>query len=99
MLGRGGRQNGRVNGDSQPLLSHSREDLSTTATTGDDDGVLFSIEDDDGLETSALVENTHTPPPPHSPRNKADQAVRFQEEIQVIAPPLRSTSESREAGM
>jgi hypothetical protein len=30
--------------------------------------------------------------------SKADQTVRFQEHFQVIAPPLRSTWESREAG-
>jgi solute carrier family 38 (sodium-coupled neutral amino acid transporter), member 11 len=98
MLGRGGRQNGRVNGDSQPLLSQSREDLTTTTTT-EDDNVLFSIEDDDGLESSALVEDVRSHHHDDHPRNKADQAVRFQEEIQVIAPSLRSTSESREAGM
>jgi hypothetical protein len=35
----------------------------------------------------------------HRPwRSKADQTVRFQEHFQVIAPPLRSTWESREAG-
>ncbi|KAI9459087.1 amino acid transporter [Russula earlei] len=89
MLGRGGLQNGRVNGDNQPLLlSHSREDLSTTTR----DDVLFALEDDDAEhETSALVEGTK------HPRIKAEHTVRFQEEVQVFAPPLRSTSESREA--
>jgi solute carrier family 38 (sodium-coupled neutral amino acid transporter), member 11 len=85
MLGRGGRQNGHVNGDSQPLLDSSREDLSTT------DSVVFAIEDDDDQETSAL-EETHS-------KGKEDHSVRFQDEVQVIAPRLRSTLESREAGM
>lgn len=92
---RGARQNGRVTGDSQPLLASSREDLSTT-TDGD---VLFAIEDDDGeheLETSALEDpNAH----PSPRRIKADQSVRFQEQVQFIVPPLRSTLESRETGM
>jgi hypothetical protein len=53
---------------------------------------LFSVEgDEDEHETSAL-EDTHK-------RSKADHTVRFEEHVQVIAPPLRSTTESREAGM
>ncbi|KAH9998521.1 amino acid transporter [Russula compacta] len=90
---RGARQNGRVTGDSQPLLASSREDLSTTT----DDDVLFAIEDDDGEhehETSALEDSNAQPSPR---RIKADQSVRFQEQVQFIAPPLRSTLESREA--
>ena len=86
MLGRRGRQNGHVSRDNQPLLDSSREDLSTST-----DSVLFSIEDDDDKETSAL-EQTH-------PRGKEDHPVRFQDEVQVIAPRLRSTLDSREAGM
>jgi hypothetical protein len=86
MLGRKGRQNGHVNGDNQPLLDSSREDLSTTT-----DSVLFSIDDDDDQETSAL-EQTH-------PKGREDHSVHFQDEVQVIAlPRLRSTLESREAG-
>ena len=105
---RGGRQNGRVDDevDSQPLLVSSREDLLSTraspspSASSSTDNVLFAIDDDDdyndgndGQETSAL-----DGPPHPSRRGKADQAVRFQEHIQVIAPPLRSTLESREAG-
>jgi sodium-coupled neutral amino acid transporter 11 len=89
MPGRGGRRNGRVDEDSRPLLVSSREDLSLTSPSTDN--VLFAIDgDEDEQETSAL-EDTH-------PRSKADQTVRFQEHVQVIAPPLRSTLESREAG-
>ena len=96
---RGGRQNGRVDDevDSQPLLVSSREDLSTKASPSSSasssaDNVLFAIDDDnDEQETSALDG------PPHR-RGKADQAVRFHEHVQVIAPPLRSNLESREAG-
>ena len=108
---RGGRQNGRVDDevDSQPLLVSSREDLLSTraspspSASSSADNVLFAIDDDDHdddnygdndeQETSAL-----DGPPHPSRRGKADQAVRFQEHVQVIAPPLRSTLESREAG-
>jgi solute carrier family 38 (sodium-coupled neutral amino acid transporter), member 11 len=83
MLGRRGHQNGHVNGDSQPLLDGSREDISILPT----DNVVFAIEDDDEQETSALEETR--------PGGK----VHFQDEVQIIAPRLRSTLESREAGM
>ena len=91
MPGRGGR-NSRVDEDSRPLLVSSREDLSTTLTSASADNVLFSVDgDEDEYETSAL-EDMHR-------RTKADQTVRFEEEVQVIAPALRSTTQSREAGM
>jgi sodium-coupled neutral amino acid transporter 11 len=61
-------------------------------TPASTENVLFSVEgDEDEHETSAL-EDTHR-------RSKADQTVRFEEQVQVIAPPLRSTAQSREAGM
>jgi solute carrier family 38 (sodium-coupled neutral amino acid transporter), member 11 len=87
MLGRKGHQNGHVNGDNQPLLDDSREDHSILT-----DNVVFAIEeDDDDQETSALEEIR--------PGGKEDHSVRFQDEVQIIAPRLRSTLESREAGM
>jgi len=99
---RGGRLNGRFNdeADSQPLFVSSREDLSTRTSSpasASADNVLFSVDDDDNndeRETSALAaaqDDTLR-------RTKADQTVRFQEHVQVIAPSLRSTLESREAG-
>lgn len=86
MLGRGGRQNGQINGDGLPLLQNSHEHEE------DSENTLFSIEDDDDdvPETSALGDS--------HPRSKPDHSVRFQDQVQVIAPPLRSTIESREAG-
>jgi sodium-coupled neutral amino acid transporter 11 len=85
MLGRGGRRNGQINGDGLPLLQDEYEHEHSENT-------LFSIEedDDDVPETSAL-EDSH-------PRSKPDHSVRFQDQVQVIAPSLRSTIESREAG-
>ncbi|KAH9083541.1 amino acid transporter [Lactarius deliciosus] len=83
MLGWGGHQNGRTNGeDHQPLLQSSHEHEHE-----DSERILFAIENED--DTSAL-EDSH-------PRGKADHSVRFQDQVQAIAPPLRSTLESREA--
>lgn len=77
----------------QPLLNNSEEDLHHPAgssnvlfTAGDDDDG-----DDDYVEASAL--DAQDSPPP-----KTGHSVRFREEVQVIAPPLRSTTDSREAG-
>jgi len=90
MPGRGGRRNGLVDEDSRPLLVSSHEDLSTTLKSASTKNVLFSVDgDEDEHETSAL-EDTHR-------RSKADHTVRFEEHVQVIAPSLRSTTESREA--
>ena len=93
MPGRSGRRNGRVDEDSRPLLVSSHEDLPTTLTSASStENVLFSVDgDEDEHETSAL-EDTHR-------RSKADHTVHFEEQVHVIAPPLRSTTESREAGM
>lgn len=66
----------------QPLLS-SRENV------GDDHNV-FSVSDSDdemGGEHDELAD-----------ANRTSHTVRFQEDVQVIAPSLRSTVSSREAG-
>lgn len=52
-----------------------------------DNGALFAI-DDDSDEDTALT----------TPRRPHEHSVRFQAAVQVIAPPLRSTYSSREAG-
>ncbi|KAK0241624.1 amino acid transporter [Armillaria nabsnona] len=68
----------------QPLLNRSRDDLA-------DDNVVFAIDDDDSddghLESQSSLPN----------KGKAEHVVRFQEDVQVIGPPLRSTMASREA--
>lgn len=86
MLGRS-RQNGRAAGEaSQPLLNNSQD-----GAHDDDDDVLFSINDDALLESSALD------PDQAVPSDKPEHGhVRFQENVQVIGPPLRSTYASRE---
>ena len=68
---------------SQPLL-HSREDLNDHAET------LFTADDDFGeeLEGTSALETPKTARGTHN--------VTFKEDVQLIAPPLRSTTSSRE---
>jgi len=68
----------------QPLLNASHEDVSA-----DLNQVVFSVDDED--EESSDAE-------PWTPVRRTEPSVRFQEEVQVIGPPLRSTMQSREAG-
>ncbi len=66
----------------QPLLNRSRDDLA-------DDNVVFAIDDDDSDD--GHLESQPSPPN----KGKAEHVVRFQEDVQVIGPPLRSTMASR----
>lgn len=67
----------------EPLLNNSQEDL------GQDSRVIFTVDDEDPSETSRL----------NSPRpDRPDHRVRFQEEVQILGPPLKSTIQSRETG-
>ncbi|KAG2150479.1 amino acid transporter [Suillus clintonianus] len=67
----------------QPLLNASHEDVSA-----DSNHVVFSVDDEDSESSS--VE-------PWTAVQRTEPSVRFQEEVQVIGPPLRSTIQSREA--
>lgn len=67
----------------QPLLNASHEDV-----LADSDRVVFSVDDEDSESSSTE---------PWSTVRRTEPSVRFQEEVQVIGPPLRSTIESREA--
>jgi sodium-coupled neutral amino acid transporter 11 len=71
----------------QPLLNDSHEDVSAD----EPNQVVFSIPDDEDSESSSAAEGW-------SDARRAHSGVRFQEEVQVIGPPLRSTTQSREAG-
>jgi len=71
---------------SQPLLNGSQEDL--IGHGEDQRQLLFAVPDDGESDSSALG----------SPARLSKSVVRFQEEVQVIGPPLRSTMQSREAG-
>jgi solute carrier family 38 (sodium-coupled neutral amino acid transporter), member 11 len=70
----------------QPLLSSSHENLA------EDESVIFAIADDD--ETNIFHSGRESPEAEERP----EHSVRFQEEVQVIGPPLKSTIQSREAG-
>ncbi|EJD03370.1 amino acid transporter [Fomitiporia mediterranea MF3/22] len=83
MFSIGKRQEQKIGEEStrQPLLNG--EDHS--------DPILFSVDDEDEEETSVT---RHTEE--EVPQNRT-RSVRFQEEVRVIGPPLRSTLASREA--
>ncbi|KIP10865.1 hypothetical protein PHLGIDRAFT_184036 [Phlebiopsis gigantea 11061_1 CR5-6] len=91
MLGRTARPRGNdaEASASQPLLNDSQEDLHEGSSR-----VIFSAggddeDEDDYYEASALD-------PAGSPPAKSGHSVRFNEDVQVIAPPMRSMTESRE---
>jgi solute carrier family 38 (sodium-coupled neutral amino acid transporter), member 11 len=69
----------------EPLLNDSRQNLA-------DNNVVFSVTDDDEEEENTALD---------SPRNLpgSTHSVTFREDVQIIGPSLRSTIESREAGM
>ena len=103
MLGRTSKTRGREDesGLSQPLLNSSEEDLpgSSNGTSLRSNGnVLFSVDDgsDDGSEE--LLGEGNLDGEVHVGEGKPNHTVRFQEDVQVIAPPLRSTQQSRETG-
>lgn len=71
----------------QPLLGQDHDRVH-------EDTVVFSVDDDDdddGLHESSAFADEHEHAHPK-------RSVRFQEEVRVIGPPLRSTMQSREAG-
>ncbi|KAI0930309.1 hypothetical protein AcW1_009038 [Taiwanofungus camphoratus] len=70
----------------EPLLNENDEILSAH----DSDDILFSVGDDEPEDSSPLSS-------PDSSQPKTGHSVRFQEDVQVIGPPLRSTFQSREA--
>ncbi|KAG0706109.1 amino acid transporter [Suillus ampliporus] len=67
----------------QPLLNASHEDVSA-----DSNQVVFSADEEDSESNSAE---------PWPAARRTESGVRFQDEVQVIGPPLRSTMQSREA--
>lgn len=96
MLGRGSRPSSRLGEASQPLLNSSHEDLTDSAPNDiqNHSDILFSAHDEDTFEHSALDA-------PEQKQARAERSVRFQEdvEVRVVPPPLRSTYQSREAGV
>ena len=82
MIPRSTKQPGRPDEAYQPLLGN------------DDEDVLFSGADDDSDEDIQVPARLPDP----STSKPSGRSVRFEEDVQVIAPSLRSTTASREAG-
>ena len=89
--GRGGRRNRRIDEDSRPILVSSREDLSLASPSTEN--VLFAIDGDDDEQEASALDDTGT-----RRKSMAVRAVRSQDQVQFITPPLRCMLESREAG-
>lgn len=83
MIPRSTKQPGRPDAAYQPLLDHD-----------DDEDVLFSGADDDSDDDLQLPARLPDP----STSKPSGRSVRFEEDVQVIAPSLKSTTASREAG-
>lgn len=73
---------------SQPLLNGSHEDL-TGGDPQDHPHLLFTAPDDEDSEGHS----SHSVTP-----RRGEHTVRFREDVQVIGPPLKSTTQSRETG-
>lgn len=92
MFNLGNRQT-RQNGDAggyEPLLGDPNGHVA-------EDSVVFSVEDDeddDESEHGRYDEDSGEAPDPL----KRKRSVRFEDDVQVLGPPLRSTIQSREAG-
>lgn len=70
----------------------AQEPLLNDRSRGND--VIFSVEDDqDGVEHEDTRESGEV-----QGRSDRPRSVRFQEDVRIIGPPLRSTIHSREAG-
>ena len=93
MFGRTAKPNAReTEGEaSEPLLNRSRDELATS-----DDRVVFSVHDDDDDDDDDEDEDDDGNA--YTADSRLPQRVRFQEEVQVVALPLRSTMQSRETG-
>lgn len=84
MFGRSTRPKGTEEESAEPLLNHSRENLVQ------EDQVIFALdEDEDEYEYGRAS---------HEDEERREHHVRFEEQVQVLGPPLRSTMQSREAG-
>lgn len=86
---RGQRENRRGEAN-EPLLG-THEDL-------DDDNVVFAIDDDDDVYTPNDDSHRQTTALPLDAEDNIGR-VRFNDDVQVLGPPLRSMQASREAGV
>jgi hypothetical protein len=84
MIPRSAKQPGRPDEASQPLLDNDDDDDDVLFTTADGDS-------DDDFQVPAQLPDPTT-------SKTGGRSVRFEEDVHVIAPSLRSTAASREAG-
>lgn len=84
MFGRSARAKDTEGESAQPLLSHSSENLVQ------EDQVIFALDENEDDYAYGRAS--------HEDEERPEHNVRFQEHVQVIGPPLRSTMQSREAG-
>ena len=105
MLGKASKIRGRdeEGGLSQPLLNSSEEDLPSSSNgpshhVRSNGNVLFSVDDGSDDSSEELLGEGNVDGDVHAGEGKPNHTVRFQEDVQVIAPPLRSTQQSRETG-
>ena len=82
MTPRSAKHPGRPDEASQPLLGNDDDDVLFTAGDGDSD---------DDFQVPVQL-------PDPSTSKSSGRSVRFEEDVQVITPSLRSTTASREAG-
>ncbi|KZP34694.1 amino acid transporter [Athelia psychrophila] len=83
MFGRSARAKDTEGESAQPLLSHSSENLVQ------EDQVIFALDENEDDYAYGRAS--------HEDEERPEHNVRFQEHVQVIGPPLRSTMQSREA--
>lgn len=69
--------------------SNSESSQPLLSSPQEDERVVFAIDED---------EDEHLDPGLSSFVERPEHSVRFEDEVQVIGPPLRSTIQSREAG-
>lgn len=67
----------------------STEEASRPLLDTHDEQVVFTVDDDSDEDL----------PPPSSSERRPEHSVRFEDHVQVIGPPLKSTVHSRETGV
>ena len=96
MFGRSATQRDRNNNESsQPLLTDDHDNVRSSP-------IIFALNDsdDEPLPSPPLTLSRSLSPSPSAPPPQQQQqhSVRFHDYVQVIGPPLRSTTHSREVG-
>lgn len=112
MLGRSGINasvNGRADRDgttSQPLLSGAERGYGNDSDGDNDEPIIFALNSaeelsnygDPNIPEHSALDGDGDSSQTQTQKNAQGRGVRFQDYVQIIGPPLRSTVESREAG-